>query len=1011
MVHTSRPPIAAPIHLEPRIRVEKLVQIKLLLFAQKLLQIIPRHSLQLVNDLTMLVIRARPCLRPIPRQLRAVASSSRAKRIVKKSDSTPFPTSISESLASETTSPSSLASPYIVAPIPEWDRGGRTQKGSLTPLYASMRRIIDANPGCVCLVQVGSFYELYFEQAENFGPQLNLKVATRKTSNFSIPMAGFPLFQLQKFVKMLVQDLEVNVAIIDQYPDTVRTSDSIIHRKISRIITPGTLVDEIFMNYNENNYLAAIQFPTNYTSAPPDPDSPIGLSWIDISVGEFYVQNTTLGDLVTDISRINPSEIILPKDIQKDDIVSGKWYPPLQDLRKYFVRYHKTVYKDQKLQFKSDIRATRKKIESFSVREEAAMNMILSYVSVNLPDSNPSIDIPQQYFNNKCLQMDSRTREALELTERLTGNSTSVVGSLLTTIRRTVSPSGNRLLTQWIESPVLDIDELRERQSFVALFLKNEFLCILLRSHLGKTGDFIRSIQRLSFNNADYVSQLQIVSEGLVKLQAIQDFLNEQALKLDSPELMEFMKSFKVPIDIANEIQNTLHVSSFEESLESEEVDEESLNEVTNEEYSMEYSTPNSYSNKGAEKYRDKEVLQPEPFFQFAVRRDFNNKLKLLHDEFDELKQKETEVVENLKKQLDFDPKLKIIKKAQHGRLTNVIHVSGKKKLIDYIYENFHNDVREKRQASLLYQPSTWSKLQSGLIEKTEMIHQIEREIILLLRDKVLLQVPQIRAVSKLADYLDVTSSFAVLAKENNLVRPRLVKTPQLNIVNGRHIVVETSLKSTGEMFIPNDTKVGSDGNLWIISGPNMGGKSTYLRQNALIVILAQIGCFVPASSASIGIVDRIFTRIGASDDLFSDLSTFMVEMVETSNILKNATPRSLAIVDEIGRGTSGKEGLAIAFATLVNLLTVNKCRTLFATHFGKELSYLLSVDNVDQDKIRYFRTRVAQNDDLGFIIDHTLEPGISERSYAFEVAKMAGFPEHALQLAARALKLLEQNN
>lgn len=869
-----------------------------------------------------------------------------------------------------------------------------------------MRRIIDANPGCVCLVQVGSFYELYFEQAEHFGPQLNLKVATRKTSNFAIPMAGFPLFQLQKFVKMLVQDLEVNVAIVDQYPDTVRTSDSIIHRKISRIITPGTLVDETFLNYNENNFLAAIQFPANYTLTPADPDASVGLSWIDISVGEFYVQHTTLGDLVTDIARINPSEIILPKDLQPENLLSGQWFADLQDLRKYFVRYHKTVYKDQKLQFKSDIRATRKKIESFSVREEAAMNMILSYVKVNLPESNPSIDIPQQYFNSRYLQMDSRTREALELTERFTGHGTSVVGSLLTTIRRTVSPSGHRLLTQWIESPILDVTELRKRQAFVDLFLGNGFFCIQLRAHIGRVGDFIRSIQRLSFASTNYVSQLQTVAEGLIKLQNIQDFLNSQKSHLNSKELIELMESFVVPVDIAHEIQNTLYE------------EEELANELSAEIDPAELDPPeldlaepfsmDAFSNSLVERYRDK-ILQP--LFQFAVRPDYRDDLQVLHKQFNELMAQEQQIVDNLKQQLDFDPKLSIVKKAQHGRLSNVIHISGKKKLIDFVYENFPHEVREKRKASLIYQPPNWSKLQTDLIEKAEAIHQIEREIILELRDKALLQTSQMRQVSKLVDYLDVTASFAVLAKECKFVRPKLVKSSQLNITAGRHAVVESSLKATGEMFTPNDTKVGSEGNLWIISGPNMGGKSTYLRQNALIVILAQMGCFVPATAASLGIVDRIFTRIGASDDLFSDLSTFMVEMVETSNILKHATSRSLAIVDEIGRGTSGKEGLAIAYATLVNLLEVNKCRTLFATHFGKELHSLLNVDGVDQNKIRYYRTRVAQNDELGFIINHSLEPGISERSYAFEVAKMAGFPPRALDLATRALKLLERSS
>ena len=188
-----------------------------------------------------------------------------------------------------------------------------------------------------------------------------------------------------------------------------------------------------------------------------------------------------------------------------------------------------------------------------------------------------------------------------------------------------------------------------------------------------------------------------------------------------------------------------------------------------------------------------------------------------------------------------------------------------------------------------------------------------------------------------------------------------------------------------------------------------MGGKSTFLRQNAIIAILAQIGSFVPASKVSMGIVDRIFTRVGAADDLYSDLSTFMVEMIETSNILKNATPRSLAIVDEIGRGTSGKEGLAIAYATLMSLVKKNKCRTLFATHFGREIKDLLEADKVDQSSIRFRKTKIVEQKDQEtsvptILFDYALEDGISDRSYAFEVARLAGFPSYALEYANRAL-------
>lgn len=896
----------------------------------------------------------------------------------------------------------------IALPTLDWDRGGRTNKDGLTPLYASMKKLIDSNDGNVCLIQVGSFYELYFDQATTYAPKLGLKVASRKTNNFVIPMAGFPVHQLQKFVKMLVHDMEVNVAIIDQFPGRGKSLDNIIHRRISRIVSPGTLVDESFLNFNKNNYLLAISFLPNCTNLPADEDSIVGLSWIDLSVGEFYVQQSTLGDLIADITRINPSEVIISKEFQDLNLASGSWYPPLQDLRKFFLRYHKTAYTNLKLNFKNNLQVTRKALENFSVREEAAMNMILSYIQVNLPDSNPSLEVPTQFWNQNCLQMDSRTREALELTERSTYGRNSAVGSLLSTIRCTVTPSGTRLLTQWIKAPSLDVLEIRRRQDFVTLFLKNKFLRITLISQLLGLGDFVRSVQRLSFNSGDAVTNLLAVAEGLAKLQELKSFLNKEYE--NDPDACQvlglILPDFYIPIDLSTKILETLHVEYNEPEAVDEEVEE---NDET-------LSESGSYSNKSLDKYKTLPRAKSEQTFSFSIKRDYNELLTEHHDSLDLLKAQDVNLVQETKERLNkIDPKLNVVRKAQHGRYLNVLYISGKQKLIGEAYLLLADDVREKRKASLLYKPQEWSKLQALIDEKTEQIKLFEREIIEDLRLNVLDEISAIRHAGRMVDFLDVTTSFAVLAEENNLVCPKFLKSPVLNIDGGRHLVVESSLKSVSSMFVPNDTAINTASSLWVISGPNMGGKSTFLRQNALIVILAQIGSFVPAAKAKIGIVDKIFTRIGASDDLFSDLSTFMVEMVETSNILKHATPRSLAIVDEIGRGTSGKEGLAIAYATLLNLLTVNKCRTLFATHFGKELNTMLTSNKIEQQKIGYYRTRVIRLDDdpkelgscinLNLIIDHKLEPGISERSYALEVAQMAGFPEQALRNAKSALE------
>ncbi|RCK59539.1 DNA mismatch repair protein MSH1, mitochondrial [Candida viswanathii] len=908
--------------------------------------------------------------------------------------------------ASPVSRPTSARAGKTVAPLENWDRGARTQKTSLTPMYNSVKKLIDSNPSCVSLIQVGSFYELYFEQAEEYAPKLGLKLAKKKTSNHVIPFAGFPLSQLKRFTEMLIQEQKVNVAIVDQCSRGSKTDLQLVHRKISRIVTPGTLIDELFLNFSENNYLLAIYFPPNAVKLPPDPDMTVGLSWIDISVGESFVQQTTLGQLGSDLSRINPSEILIPKDLQNKDLHLGKWYAPLQELKRYLLRFH-TVgsYGDLKQRFESHIQKTRKLFEDLSPKEQTALNMVLSYISINLPDANVTLELPTRYFNEDCLQMDSRTREALELTERAIVGRTSAVGSLISTIKKTCTSSGTRMLNDWIKSPLLDIEQIEHRQEYVDLFLKNEYLKIITRQQLQQLGDFIRNLQRLVVGNGDVATHLIYTATSLQKLQALRDFLSEEHQRNPQKTAMleDFLDKFKVPNELAEEIFNIIHTEKEQEStsIETEEIQGGELEMVETK------TKLSSYGNDFSEKYRvlNMETATPEVFY--SVRKDHNEALRSLHDELTGLRDKEAQFMDSLRGTLNqVDAKLTLSKKEVLGRYVNAILISGKSSAIENLSRKLNDDIIYTKKTSLLYRTKEWNDLQHDIAETRSSILAIEEQIMQELKEKVVLRFPEFRELSRLVDFLDVTASFAILAEENNWTCPKLIRTPRLSIEGGRHVVVESSLKASGTMFIANDSNMGQEGNLWVILGPNMGGKSTFLRQNALIVILAQMGSYVPADRARIGIVDRIFTRIGASDDLYNDMSTFMVEMVETSNILNHATPRSLAIVDEIGRGTSGKEGIAIAYATLLGLLNVNKCRTLFATHFGKELEELLTANGIDQSNVRYFRTRVVSNNDQYFI-DHSLEPGISERSHALEVARMAGFPEKSLHVAEQVLSSL----
>lgn len=889
---------------------------------------------------------------------------------------------------------------------PSWDRGGQTKSNALTPLYSSIRKLIDNNKGSVCLVQVGSFYELYFEQAILIAPKLGIRVATRQTNNHSVPMAGFPVAQLQKNVKIIVQDLGLNVAIIDQY-NSVKTDTDLKHRRVSRIVSPGTLVDESFMNYSKNNYLVAISFPPS-SKLIPDPDLEVGILWADISVGDFFIQQTTLSDLAGDLRRINPSEVILPKDFQNNTQAIEK----MAELKRYFVRYHKVRYNDHKMSLEKDPAVLRKFLESLSVREEAAMNLVLSYMTYNLPDRQLLLGIPSRFVNSKYLSMDPRTREALELVERSTYGTASVSGTLWLILKNTVTASGTRLLTQWLNLPLLDKSVLNERQEYVMLLKEDLFLRTKMVNILKDVNDFVRSLQKLALKSGSAAAHFQSISDGLFKLQLLRECLEDARRSTVCGEkqklLTKFLSTFKVPIEIMESINSTLVfpdpprrpkvANTIDMSLEDQLI---SAVEDTN-------HTPAIYRNMASD---ENETVAQGPVF--VVRKDYNKKLKKLHQDLDKLKTLEASLLKEVEKiVLAIDPKGIVSQKEKLGKHFHVITVQCSLKNIAGINKAFEECkdvlILEKRKLSTVLKPIKWTEILEKRDVLVNQILEYERKIIEALRLETLKNMNEIRDASRASDFLDVIASFAKVAHENQWVRPTFSDYPVIDVKQGRHPVVEASLKSSSLMFVLNDTSLGIDGKLWVILGPNMGGKSTFLRQNALFVILAQMGSFVPAANAHLGLVDRLFTRIGASDDLYSDLSTFMVEMTEISYILANASKNSLAIVDEIGRGTSGNEGLAISYASLLSLVQDNQCRTLFATHYGKELIHLLEKDQSDQSDIRFYKTKVEKRDGK-LVFDRKLEPGISERSYAIEVAQLAGFPKLSLEHAIRAQNILKQ--
>lgn len=387
----------------------------------------------------------------------------------------------------------------------------------------------------------------------------------------------------------------------------------------------------------------------------------------------------------------------------------------------------------------------------------------------------------------------------------------------------------------------------------------------------------------------------------------------------------------------------------------------------------------------------------------WIMRRDASNALQRLHERLDELKEEKTALTNRLQEQVGSSM---LTLKWTPG-LGYICHVKGAKISQEALEElGVTRNVSSTKSTRSFYLPA-WSQLGARLDESKVHIRVEEQRIFEEIRREVILNLVKIRRNAAVMDELDVACSFASLAKEQNMVRPILNTTTSHRIIGGRHPTVKQGLEEQGRRFVSNDCFIGDPERIWLITGPNMGGKSTFLRQNALITILAQVGSFVPAEYAEIGIVDQVFSRIGAADDLFRDQSTFMVEMLETAAILKQATPRSFVIMDEVGRGTTPEDGTAVSYACLEHLYRVNQCRTLFATHF-----HALAEMAAGFEKLGTYCTDIKEDPSSGsFSFVHKLRKGVNRRSHALKVARLAGIPESAITVAANVLRQMSSSS
>ncbi|AET41483.1 mismatch repair ATPase MSH1 Ecym_8198 [Eremothecium cymbalariae DBVPG len=885
------------------------------------------------------------------------------------------------------------------------DRGGRTTKNSLPPSLQYVKDLMDKYSEYVVLTQIGSFYELYFEHAERYAPKLNITLTYREYQHGKVPFAGFPVEQVGRHLKVLIKEYGYSVAIADQFKTrSMADNEQKIYRRVTRIVTPGTYIDEAFENLNENQFLLNIEFPENCFERLADASTRIGLCWCDISTGELFVQQVILRDLVSAITRIRPKEVLLDEELVKYQIPDGEWYPELTELKKYFIKYHKLPSRYRSIDsfyylFTSgESNATKKEFDivlnSLSQKETASLRNTLIYIDEHLPYVAVNLQFPQRQLTTSIMQIDSRTSSALELHSTIRDNLRK--GSLLSTIRRTVTSPGTRLLTQWLSAPSMQLDELQRRQTLIKIFIDNWFGTQTLIGNIKSTVDMSRLLQKFSFGKGDARELLQI-SESLKKASVISD------------NFKELLTEAKIPKDTKKFFEDMSSTLSFEHSISDKIIDLIDNSRLSQDERVIDSK---SIPDDGEAAVSESFVRKSKPGVLNPIA---SRKLGQLHKERDTFIEKQKSLLSAYQDLFlnNFKARQIELKKLKKDN-DPAIYVSGGaasiKNIVEYVKEggllqNQKFQIIRRSSNTCWLSHSPWEDLGRS-IKISELEILTEEEFLLNnLKQEIVQHSSQIRQISQTIDYLDVLSSFSVLALEKNLVCPKLEYSGKLEIIGGRHLVVEDGLQSRSlKNFTDNDCNVDS-GNLWVITGPNMGGKSTFLRQTAIIVLLAQIGCYVPCDSARIGLVDKIFSRVGSADDLYNDMSTFMVEMIETGFILKGATKNSLAILDEIGRGTSAKDGIGIAFATLKYLLEHNKCRTLFATHFGNELFHLVQTkfNKESQEKVHFYRTGIVEGKN-SFYYDHKIRKGVCRNSDAVRVAQLSGFPEEAITVAKEVL-------
>ena len=823
-------------------------------------------------------------------------------------------------------------------------------------------------------------------------------------------------------MKILVQDLNKYVAIVEEYPVNQSTNEKTkdghkFERRVARVVTPGTLIDEKFLDPDKNNFLLAVHFDKTVDDTavsggqlnPPKlEDEKVGLAWLDLTTGDFFTQVTTRTLLPSSLARIGAREVLIDErlsNLRKQEI------EVLVNNDHRLLTAHNNASEFVSMSDWNSILESpvHDRVESeFTPEEKHAGHRLLDYVRNRLQGQDLTLKPPMRKEVTNALSIDRNSLRGLEVLE--TARDGLGKGSLLHAVRRTTTKSGARLLRDRLVSPSASLPEINERLDLVSSFKIDTRLRDRLIEQLAKTFDVQRLVQKFTLNrgDADDMVSLTRAIDATTSVQSLlQSNINDNGRGgslANVASLQRLLDRIELsgPTELGQQIANAIDEEGLNQKhrLEEDEasnVAAEVQNVILNSQDpdEIEAMPVKVKSNKRTEmKEQDLEIEEP-----WIMRRSASETLGRLHDILDELKQEKTTLTQDLKKGVDIE----LVNLKWTAGLGHIVHLkSNKPALRTFVQDKLHGRIVGSTKSTMSFYYTEWSRLGGRIDQAKVHIRNEELRIFSNLRHEVIKNLIQLRRNAAVMDELDVACSFATLAEEQSLVRPNVNTGLTHKIVGGRHPTVKLGLEESGRNFISNDLFLGESERIWLVTGPNMAGKSTFLRQNALISILAQVGSYVPAEHAEIGLVDQIFSRIGAADDLFRDQSTFMVEMLETAAILKHATQRSFVIMDEVGRGTTPEDGTAVGYACLHHLYHVNKCRTLFATHF-----HALADMTEDMKHLGRYCTDVLEDSSGSFSFVHKLRAGVNRRSHALKVAQLAGLPEPALEVARVVLRQL----